>query len=70
MHRLLANGKDRKRIKGWNSLDEITSASLTSLWLHRSPMSAAQCHWISIEHTCDVNSAIFFTPFTALSMTL
>lgn len=50
--------KTEKELKVWTTLDEMTSASLTSLWLCSSKMSAALCHWIIIKHTCDVNSAI------------
>lgn len=50
--------KTEKELKVGTMLDEIASASLTTLWLHWSTVSAAWCHWIIIKHTCDVNSAI------------
>lgn len=56
--------KTEKELKVQTMLDEITSASLTSLWLHWSTTSAAWCHWIIIKQLWweRRNS---FTPFTA-----
>jgi len=55
-------GKTEKELNVGTVLDEITSASLASLWLHWSTMTAARSHWMVAKPTCDVNSALLSHP--------